>query len=99
MIEIELSKRERELIHLWIESMRDEAGHWGDGAAVFPDEEIVERKLDHEGVVRITRHHLELILEWSESSHHHTAFTVDEMELIDRIRKALSGPDAGTGAT
>ena len=95
MIEIELSKRERELVHLWIESMREDAGHWGDGEVIFTDEQIVEGKLEREGPVRMTRHHLELILEWAGSSHHHTAFTVEEIELIAKIKKALS--PAGPG--
>jgi len=54
MIEIELTQTERKLIHHWIECMREESSHRGDGEVVFPDEQIVENKIDHAGPVRFT---------------------------------------------
>jgi len=95
MIEIELTKRERELIHQWIERMKEESMHWGDGEFVFTDEAIVEHKLEKPGLTRITRHHLGLILDWSESTHKGTAFTVEELGLIDKIRKRLGEDEKG----
>ncbi|HUT55983.1 MAG TPA: hypothetical protein VM658_21510 [bacterium] len=89
MIEIELTPTERRLIHHWIECMREESSHRGDGDAVFPDERIVEGKLDHAGPVRLTRRHLEEILDWSESSHQSIAFTAEEVMLIPKIKNAL----------
>lgn len=89
MIEIELSPLERELVRHWIGAMREDSGHWGDGEAIFPDEAIVEEKLGKSGPRHFTRHHLELILEWAESSHLGLAYTVDELMLIEKIKKAI----------
>jgi hypothetical protein len=89
MIELELTGLERKLIHHWIETMREGSSHRGDGDVVFPDEQIVEAKLDHTGPVRFTRHHLEEILDWSESSHQSIAFTAEEVMLIQKIKNAL----------
>jgi hypothetical protein len=94
MVTIDLTSRERRLIQQWIETMRESCSHWGDGEVTFPDEAIVEHKLDETGPVRITRYHLGLIVEWSEASHHNFAFTVEELELLRRIRAALAAPAA-----
>lgn len=99
MIEIKLSPGERRLIQHWIETMKEKSGHWGDGTLIFPDEEIIEKKIEAEGTVRITRHHLELILEWSSSSHGNIAFTVDELQLINKIKTALAACDASAGSS
>jgi hypothetical protein len=89
MIEIELTQTERKLIHHWIECMREESSHRGDGEVVFPDEQIVENKIDHAGPVRFTRHQMEEVLDWSESSHLNIAFTAEEDMLIRKIKNAL----------
>jgi hypothetical protein len=92
MVVMNLTPRERRLIQQWLETLRESAGHWGDGEVTFPDEAIVEHKLDEAGPARFTRFHLELIMEWAESTHHNLAFTVEELELLRRIREALQSP-------
>ncbi len=90
MINIELTEHERDLIRLWIENVQMEGQHWGDGMAVFPDEKMVIDKLDRPGGLRFTRFHLELVLDWAKSTHGNAAFTVDELNLLDKIGKALA---------
>lgn len=89
MIEMELTPRERELVHPWIERLHERAGHRGDGDVTFTDEAIVGHKIGGPGKFRITRYHLELIVEWARATHMDTAFTVDELALLRRIRVAL----------
>ena len=55
-IDTDFTKREREWVRLWIENMREDSEHWGDGAVTFTAEAIVENKLDKDGPVRVTRH-------------------------------------------
>jgi hypothetical protein len=95
MVEIDLTPLERRTVRLWLETVHEKRGHRGDGEATFPDEAIVEDKLDHcPGRFRITRHHLELVLDWAGESHGNFAFTTDELRLIEKIRSALAGPEA-----
>jgi hypothetical protein len=90
MLEISLSPSEKELIRLWITNLRERSGHWGDGMATFPDEEIVFGKLDATSVkVRMTRFHWELILEWAESSHQNVVMTPPEIMLIEKLQNVL----------
>ncbi len=90
MLEIYLSALERDLVRHWIADLSESAGHWGDGRATFPDEEIVSQKLSRDtGTIRITRVHLELILEWAESSHRNVAITPPEIMLIEKLKKVL----------
>jgi hypothetical protein len=89
MIEIELSARERQLIRQWIDNVQRDSSVFGDDPIVFPDEVIVEHKLEKDGPVKFTRFHLELIVEWSETS---PLPMVEEKRLIARIREALEQP-------
>ncbi len=87
MIDIDFSKREREIIHIWYENMRERSGHFGDGAATFPDEDIILRKIAEAGPYKITKHHLEMILDWSE--HCFSAPTPEEYRLVEKILNGL----------
>ena len=84
MITLKLTERERGLIRLWIETMREQDGHWGDGAVEFPEERRVEEKLGAPEP-SFTRVQLELIIDWAATA----AITDDERLLVRRIEEAL----------
>jgi hypothetical protein len=88
MITLKLSARERDLVRLWIETMRERSGHWGDGAVTTPDEARVEYKLTQVSPV-FTRWQLEEIRDWAASNHGNVAFTIDEILLLKKIEEAL----------
>lgn len=91
MLEINLSASEKDLIRHWITNLRDSSGHWGGGEATFPDEAIIEHKLEGgAGLIRITRMHLEMILDWAESSHQNLAMTAPEVMLIQKLKERLA---------
>ena len=95
MIEMGLSALEREVIRKWIEEMGEISSGWGGDELVFPDEAMVEDTIRKEGVLRLSRHHLELILDWAESAHQNLAFTVDEIMLLRKVQDAVSRNDTG----
>ena len=66
-MKLKLSEREKEIIRIWFDAVIDKSGHWGDGAAIFPDEENVFKKLDNsaEAVVDLTARNLDVILMWA----------------------------------
>jgi hypothetical protein len=91
MISIELTARQRELIRIWIDNSRVKAGHYGDGASVFPDEARIEEKISEEGKVRLTRHQIEMLLDLS------SGLNVDEIQLIKILQDGLDKILAGDG--
>jgi len=88
MITLTLSFRECELIQQWYEAVREHSGHFGDGMATTPDEDIVLGKPEAAGVRQFHPHHLELIVQWAETAIH-TAITPDEYTLLAKIFQAL----------
>ena len=88
MIALTFSPRECELIRQWYEAVRERSGHWGDGLATTPDEDIVLNKIAPAGECLFHPHHLEVIVQWAETSVH-TDITPDEYSLLDKILRAL----------
>ncbi len=89
MIKIELSKDECQMIERWYENMRERAGHWGDGAATFPDDDIVIGKLETPGKIEITPHHLGLVVIWAEGTLRGSAITPAEYTLLTKVMAQL----------
>ncbi len=85
MFKLKLTERERDLIRLWIQTMREDAGHWGDGEVEFPEERRMADKLNSPEPV-FTRIQLELILDWATNA----AVGPDEHLLIRRLQEALA---------
>jgi hypothetical protein len=94
MITLTLTPRECELIQQWFEAVREHSGHWGDGMAFTPDEDIVLGKIEQAGAGQFHPHHLEVIVQWAETSVH-TAITPDEYALLDKIFRALGRDISG----
>ncbi len=88
MITMNFNARECELLGQWYDTVRERSGHFGDGAATTPDEDIVLGKIGRPGESKFTPHHLALLVQWAEVSIH-TAITPEEYALLDKILRAL----------
>ena len=100
-VDIAFTDHEKELLELWADSTIH-GGHYGDGDAVFPDEQLVLNKLREKARPRVrwTRRNLEIILIWAEHAvgglrPGKEALNIDESRLLEKIRRTLdeSAPD------
>lgn len=83
MIEIYLSRRERDLIGEWIDHVQRKDSLFGDDPIILPDEEIVRQKLERDNPLNFTACHLECVIEWGLQS---PVCTEEKSLLIDRLR-------------
>jgi hypothetical protein len=66
---VELNDREIKAIQAWAESIIH-GGHWGDGDAIVPEEDIILQKLNAAAGSKLTlnEHEVRIILSWSDST-------------------------------
>ena len=100
-VDIDFSDHQLNLINLWADSTIH-GGHYGDGDAVFPDEQIVLDKLGRSGSEQVswTRRNLEIILIWAEKAvggmrSGKETLNIDEFRVLEKIRKTLEGSGSG----
>ena len=92
-VQLPLNDREKKLVLLWSESSIS-AGHWGDGDAILPEEEILRDKvmgLNGEGTIGLGRMETRILRQWVARGNNGTP---EESMLADKISHLL-GPDEG----
>lgn len=94
-LDISFTDREEEILKIWADATIH-GGHYGDGDAVFPDEQIVLDKLGKKdsGSVKWTRRNLEIILIWAEHAvgglkRGKETMNIDEFRLLEKIKQVL----------
>jgi hypothetical protein len=85
---IQLSDREARAIQIWAESVIH-GGHWGDGDAVVPEEDILLNKLTSmkNNRLSISETEARIILVWSDTTL--GIHTIEEDSVVKKIRNLL----------
>lgn len=100
MIELWANETERRVIRGWYEYCQQDSQHYGDGIAVFPQEQTVLDKLDGKGdTLSLTEADLELIADWMDRAVNRgfgkaVALTGEEQRIygeIKRLKKEMDG--------
>ena len=87
-MDLVLTDREARAIRIWADSVIH-GGHWGDGDAVIPEEDIIVRKLNHiEGdVISLNEQEVRIILSWSDSTL--GIHTLEEESVLKKLKSLL----------
>ena len=87
-MDLVLTDREARAIKIWADSVIH-GGHWGDGDAVIPEEDIIVRKLNHiEGdVISLNEQEVRIILSWSDSTL--GIHTLEEESVLKKLKSLL----------
>jgi hypothetical protein len=87
-MDLVLTEREAKAIKIWADSVIH-GGHWGDGDAIIPEEDIIIRKLNHiEGdVISLNEQEARIILSWSDSTL--GIHTLEEESVLKKLKLLL----------
>jgi len=72
MITLTLTKEEKEKILYWYEHVQSDSQHYGDGIAVFPEEQVIIDELNRrkDGDFHFTDSQIQIIADWMQRAIH-----------------------------
>ncbi len=87
-MDLQLTDRKAKAIRIWADSVIH-GGHWGDGDAIIPEEDIIIRKLDsrENGVISLNEQEAKIILSWSDSTL--GIHTLEEESVLKKLKSLL----------
>ena len=87
-MDLPLTDREVKAIRIWADSVIH-GGHWGDGDAIIPEEDIIIRKLDSREnvVISLNEQEAKIILSWSDSTL--GIHTLEEESVLKKLKSLL----------
>ena len=87
-MDISISDREAKAIRIWADSVIH-GGHWGDGDAIIPEEDIIIKKLDSmkDDVISLNEQEAKIILSWSDSTL--GIHTLEEESVLKKLKSIL----------
>jgi hypothetical protein len=87
-MELSVTDREVHAIRIWADSVIH-GGHWGDGDAVIPEEDIIIKKLNSikDNVISLNEQEAKIILSWSDSTL--GIHTLEEESVLKKLKSLL----------
>jgi hypothetical protein len=88
LMDITFTDREVKMIRIWADSIIH-GGHWGDGDAIVPEEDIILKKLQsmEDNKVSLSENEAKIILTWSNSTL--GIHTLEEESVIKKLNSLL----------
>jgi hypothetical protein len=88
MVFLELTDREVMAILVWADS-NIHGGHWGDGDAIVPEEDIILKKLNRikNNRLSVNENEVKIMLSWSESTL--GIHTMEEANVIEKLNSLM----------
>ena len=87
-MDLPLTDREVKAIRIWADSVIH-GGHWGDGDAIIPEEDIIIKKLDsrENDVISLNEQEAKIILSWSDITL--GIHTLEEESVLKKLKSLL----------
>ncbi len=87
-MDLTFTDREVMIIKIWADSIIH-GGHWGDGDAIIPEEDIILTKLQNmeDNTVSLSENEAKIILTWSDSTL--GIHTLEEESVIKKLKPLL----------